>query len=70
VARLDPRLERAQGTLRVMGFWLEDPTLAADPAFAAALQKGLARFAGFLNARSINLDALDEPGQALLGGSN
>ena len=44
VARMDPRLDRATGTLVVNGLWLEDPALAGDEAFAAALARGMARF--------------------------
>ena len=37
VARVDPRLDRATGTLVINGLWLEDPALAKDEAFAAAM---------------------------------
>ncbi|GAP15978.1 uncharacterized protein conserved in bacteria [Longilinea arvoryzae] len=58
VARLDPRLERSSGTLRLMGFWLDDPALAADPAFRRAFQRGLERFAAFLGAKNLDLAVL------------
>lgn len=58
VARLDPKLDRKTGTLAVMGFWLEDAVLGADPGFAAALGQGLARLASFLGARRVDLDAI------------
>jgi uncharacterized protein YcaQ len=58
VARIDPKLERQTGTLRINGFWPEDAAIAADPAFAAALARGLSRFARFHAARAVDLDAL------------
>jgi uncharacterized protein YcaQ len=58
VARLDPKLDRATGTLRLAGFWLDDPALEHDPAFATALARGLAHFARFLGARAIDRTAL------------
>jgi uncharacterized protein YcaQ len=54
VARLDPRLERPTSTLKLEGFWLEDG-FQADAAFAAALARGLLRFARFLGAEKLNL---------------
>jgi uncharacterized protein YcaQ len=66
-ARVDPKLERSTNTLVVKGFWLEaspwfDPPLAEDPAFAAALGRGFARFAAFLKAQCLNLAALEPAG--------
>ena len=58
MARLDPKLERKTGTLQIRGFWLEDEASASDPDFADALGKGLARFAAFVRARSVDLDAI------------
>ncbi len=58
VARIDPKLERQTGTLRINGFWPEDASLVDDPAFAAALARGLSRFARFHAARTVALDAL------------
>ncbi|HAE60022.1 MAG TPA: hypothetical protein DCG54_11110 [Anaerolineae bacterium] len=55
VARLDPKLERKTGTLKINGFWLEDNAPADDPAFADALGKGLARFAAFVGARQVDV---------------
>jgi len=60
VARIDPRLERATGTLRLLGFWPDVPALPTDPAFQRAFQRGLERFATFLGAQSIDLAALPE----------
>lgn len=58
VARLDPKLERKTGTLKINGFWLEDNAPADDPAFADALGKGLARFAAFVGARQIDVSLI------------
>lgn len=60
VARIDPRLERSTGTLRLLGFWPDDPALPSDPAFRRAFQRGLERFAAFLAAQSLDLAALPE----------
>lgn len=58
VARLEPRLDRKAGVLAVDGFWPEAPAPVDDPAFAAALGRGLQRFAAFHGAR---LDATGLP---------
>jgi hypothetical protein len=50
VGRLNPKLDRRAGVLAIDGFWLEDAALAQDEAFAAALARGLARFARFHDA--------------------
>ena len=61
VARLDPKLDRRTGTLLINGFWLEPDAPAEDPAFARALARGLHRFARFLAARSVDLNAINPP---------
>ena len=58
VARLDPKLDRKTMTLHINGFWLEGDTPVRDPAFADALGKGLARFASFVEAQQVNIDAI------------
>ena len=58
VGRLDPRLERDDGVLRILGFWLEHEAPAQSSVFAAALGRGLARFAAFLDARSADVRAV------------
>ncbi len=58
VARLDPKLDRKTMTLHIKGFWLEEDTPVDDSAFADALAKGLARFAKFVDAQSVNIDAI------------
>lgn len=54
-ARLDPKLDRKTQTLHILGFWLEAHMAADDPAFAAALGRGLARFAAFLGAHRVTI---------------
>lgn len=61
VARMDPRFDREKNTLRVLGFWPEDPALADDPDFAAAFARGLHRFAAFLGAHSLDLSGIEYP---------
>lgn len=61
VGRLDPRLDRATATLILNGFWLEEHAPADDPAFAAALARGLARLAALLAARQVDIGAVRPP---------
>jgi uncharacterized protein YcaQ len=58
VARLDPKLDRKSMTLHINGFWLEEDTPVNDPAFADALGKGLARFASFVEAQQVKVEAI------------
>ena len=57
VARLDPKLDRKTNTLHILGFWLEDDA-PKDEAFANALGRGLARFAKFVGAQRVEMDAI------------
>ena len=57
VGRMDSRHDRKSKTLVINGLWLED-WFTAGEAFAAALNKGLARFISFLGAEKINHSAL------------
>ena len=50
VARFDSKFDRTTNTFVVLGFWLEDPQLANDQAFAEALARGFVRFCQFLGA--------------------
>ena len=59
VARLDPRLDRETMTLHINGFWLEDDAPVGDSSFADALAKGLIRFASFVGALHVNMDAIE-----------
>lgn len=58
VARLDPKLDRTTMTLDIKGFWYEDDAPVKDLDFANALARGLIRFAKFVNAKKINLKAI------------
>jgi hypothetical protein len=66
VARVDPRLDRGTGTLVINGLWLEDPALAKDEAFAAAMTRGAARFRAFHEAKQLDVTAVPRPLRRLL----
>jgi uncharacterized protein YcaQ len=57
VARLDPKLDRKTNTLHVLGFWLEDGA-PKDETFAKALGRGIARFAKFVGAKQVDVNAI------------
>jgi len=59
VARLDPKLDRTTMTLDIRGFWSEDDAPVKDADFACALAKGLARFAKFLEAKKVDISAIN-----------
>ncbi len=61
VARFDSKLDRTSNTFVVLGLWLEDAALGTDPAFAAALGRGFARFVLFLGASALDATAIREP---------
>lgn len=61
VARFDSKLERATGSFVVLGFWLQDPALGTNEAFAQALGRGFRRFAAFLGAAKLEAGAVGEP---------
>lgn len=54
VARLDPKLDRATNTLRILGFWLEDDA-PRDADFVNALANGLKRFSDLIGAVKIDM---------------
>jgi hypothetical protein len=58
VARLDPKLDRTTMMLEIKGFWHEDDAPVKDAAFADALAKGLIRFAKFVEARKVDVSAI------------
>ncbi|NTU56655.1 MAG: winged helix-turn-helix domain-containing protein, partial [Anaerolineales bacterium] len=62
VARFDPKLDRTTMTLEIKGFWHEDDAPVKDADFANALAKGLVRFAKFVEAEEVNLDAITPVG--------
>ena len=45
-------------TLQVNVFWLEEDSPGNDPAFADTLGKGLARFASFVEAKHVDIEAV------------
>ena len=57
VARLDPKLDRATGTLHILNFHLEADA-PTDQAFASALARGLTRFADMVDARKLDIAPL------------
>ena len=57
VARLDPKFDRQTGTLHILGFWLEDDA-PKDEAFALALVRGLTRFAAMIDAKKVDVGAV------------
>lgn len=62
VARLDPKLDRKTMTLDILGFWHEDDAPVKDAEFADAFARGLIRFAGFLEAKKVNIDSIRPAG--------
>src|SRR5215216_3383742 len=58
VARLDPKLDRTTMTLEIKGFWHEDDAPVKAVEFAEALAKGLIRFARFVGAKQVKMDAI------------
>ncbi|MCB9111991.1 MAG: YcaQ family DNA glycosylase [Anaerolineales bacterium] len=61
VARFDSKLDRTTNTFVILGFWLEDKTLAKDEAFAEALARGFVRFVNFLGAEKMDAKAISYP---------
>jgi uncharacterized protein YcaQ len=61
VGRFDSKLDRTTNTFIILGLWLEDASLGADEAFAAALARGMARFVAFLGAAKLDATAIGEP---------
>ncbi|HRQ32327.1 MAG TPA: crosslink repair DNA glycosylase YcaQ family protein, partial [Anaerolineales bacterium] len=62
VARLDPKLDRKTMTLEIKGFWHEDDAPVKDADFANALAKGLMRFAKFVEAKKVDVSAIQPAG--------
>ena len=61
VARFDSKLDRTTNTFIILGFWLEDPALGKNEAFAEALACGFRRFVTFLGARKLDVRAIRQP---------
>ena len=62
VGRFDPKLDRATGTLIILGLWLEDAAFGKDAAFAEALAAGMRRFMTLLGVSRIDVTAVPQPG--------
>ncbi len=54
-ARADLKVDPKTRTLRVLGFWLEDPKDARDPVLAPAVARGLVRLQGWTGAETWDL---------------
>lgn len=61
VARVDMRFEAESKSIRVLGFWPDDPKIRGDAAFAVALGKAFARLAGLHSATSLDLSPANLP---------
>jgi uncharacterized protein len=55
VGRIDLKLDRPAASLRVLGFWTEEPKWKHDTRFAEALGRGLGRLADFHRATDVSL---------------
>jgi uncharacterized protein YcaQ len=54
VGRIEPRFERASGTLRIAGIWFEDGFgLMEEPGFVPALAEALDAYVGFIGAKTV-----------------
>jgi uncharacterized protein YcaQ len=58
VARVDPKFDRASGTLVFLGVWLEAAALAKDAAFLEAFRRGALRLARFLGATRMKVEGV------------
>ena len=58
VGRIEPRIDRRTGTLRILGLWWEDgfdPLADANPGFAEAFTDALLAHLGFAGLRKVTL---------------
>lgn len=58
VGRIDPKMDRASGTLVINGVWFEDAALVKDEAFVAALAAGVTSLMAFLGAKRVDATAV------------
>jgi uncharacterized protein len=65
VARINSRLDRKTKQLHVLGFWLEDTAVGQDSGFLRALERGLAHFARFHEAKIVAEDGILPPALSL-----
>ena len=61
VARFDAKLDRTDGTLRILGLWVEDEALARDEAFAEAMARAMTRFLALLDAGRVDVRGIPQP---------
>jgi uncharacterized protein len=61
VARIDMRLDPSSKSIRILGFWPEDPEVCNGGRFATALGRGLARLADFHSATGVGVSAVRLP---------
>ncbi len=61
VSRLDLKLDRPTMSLEIKGYWNEDHAPVTDLDFANALARGLIRFTKFLEAKKVNVTAIEPP---------
>jgi uncharacterized protein len=60
-ARIELRFDRTSSSLRVLGFWPEEPAIRRDPTFAGAFGNALARLADLHAAKDLDLSGLHSP---------
>ena len=67
VGRIEPRFERADRALRILGIWFEDGfEPMTEPGFLDALGDALAAYVGFIGARSVTWPRT-RPGRDIAG---
>jgi len=57
-ARADLKYDRSSGTVRVLGFWTEDPDAGHDPGFAHAVGRGLVRLRDMTGAERVDVRSI------------
>jgi uncharacterized protein YcaQ len=62
VARFDTRFDRSNGTLQLLGMWLEDDALERDVAFVEGFARGIERMRAFLGADRMDAGAIPQRG--------
>lgn len=70
VARMDPGMDRENGTLTIKGWWWEDGVDRADAAMRSAISEALAAFCRYLGAERIELGDAVKGDKALVAAVN
>jgi uncharacterized protein YcaQ len=60
-ARIEMRVDRATSSLRIVGFWPEEPKIRQDPKFATALARALVRLADLNDVGDVDPSGLHTP---------